>query len=227
MIKKTNQGFTLIELLVVIAIIGLVSSVISASLASARSKARDTKRVAEMRSIEKALAIYAVNHSGYVPDSSWHSVADADVNGNNAIECSGANKTNNDQLFALLVADKALASAPSADAMAAKGYCYVYITDAGVSGIAGISQMNMIAGAVYGVDGAQYVGRPILLAATATTKSRNATVGVLSENTKTLSGQNAFIGVTYGPGTTGVQLNIDLTAGTTYNTSPTFLEGSN
>lgn len=53
-----KRGFTLIELLVVIAIIGLLSSVVLASLSTARAKARDSKRRADMKNILTALQIY-------------------------------------------------------------------------------------------------------------------------------------------------------------------------
>ena len=43
-----QKGFTLIELLVVIAIIGSISSIIMASLNTARDKARDAKLFSEM-----------------------------------------------------------------------------------------------------------------------------------------------------------------------------------
>lgn len=49
-----NKGFTLIELLVVIAIIGLLTSVILASLSSAREKSRNTRRLADLHQIEIA-----------------------------------------------------------------------------------------------------------------------------------------------------------------------------
>lgn len=53
-----KSGFTLIELLVVIAIISLLSSVVLASLTSARVKTRDTKRAAEVTQIRNAILAY-------------------------------------------------------------------------------------------------------------------------------------------------------------------------
>lgn len=53
-----NKGFTLIELLVVIAIIGILSSVVLASLNSARVKGRDAKRVSDLSQLKLALELY-------------------------------------------------------------------------------------------------------------------------------------------------------------------------
>ena len=52
-----RQGFTLIELLVVIAIIGILSSVVLASLNSARKKARDARRVSDIKQVQLALEL--------------------------------------------------------------------------------------------------------------------------------------------------------------------------
>lgn len=55
---KKQKGFTLIELLVVIAIIGLLSTLAVVALNNARSKSRDAKRLADIKSIQTALEIY-------------------------------------------------------------------------------------------------------------------------------------------------------------------------
>lgn len=52
------RGFTLIELLVVIAIIGVLSSVVLGSLSIARTKARDTRRIEDIKQIQTALSLY-------------------------------------------------------------------------------------------------------------------------------------------------------------------------
>ena len=63
-----SRGFTLIELLVVIAIIGILSSVVLASLNSARSKARDAQRLSDIRQVQLALELYADSNGGAYPD---------------------------------------------------------------------------------------------------------------------------------------------------------------
>ncbi|MDP2665547.1 MAG: type II secretion system protein, partial [bacterium] len=68
-IKKMflNHGFTLIELLVVIAIIGVLSAVVMASMNTAREKARDAQRVANVNQIATAIALYETDSGGVPP----------------------------------------------------------------------------------------------------------------------------------------------------------------
>jgi len=65
MVYKKNRGFTLIELLVVIAIIGILSSVVLASLNTARQKSRDAKRISDVKQLQLALELYFDTNGGY------------------------------------------------------------------------------------------------------------------------------------------------------------------
>jgi len=61
-----SKGFTLIELLVVVAIIGLLASVILASLNTARGKARDAQRESNLQNIQIALEMYYDKYGTYL-----------------------------------------------------------------------------------------------------------------------------------------------------------------
>lgn len=63
--RNKNNGFTLIELLVVVAIIGLLSSIVFASLNSARAKARDAKRASDVHELKTALDMYFNDYGSY------------------------------------------------------------------------------------------------------------------------------------------------------------------
>lgn len=62
-----KAGFTLIELLVVIAIIGILSTATVVNLNVAKAKARDARRLSDMKNILLAIQIYYENNGQYPP----------------------------------------------------------------------------------------------------------------------------------------------------------------
>jgi prepilin-type N-terminal cleavage/methylation domain-containing protein len=60
-----KKGFTLIELLAVIAIIGLLSTLAVVALGSARQKARDSKRLSDLKQVQTALELYFTDTNAY------------------------------------------------------------------------------------------------------------------------------------------------------------------
>lgn len=82
-VNKQNKGFTLIELLVVIAIIGILASVVLASLRSSRESARDVRVKQELVSLSNQMELYRNANGSYGANGS-----DDDSNA-----CRGANAT--------------------------------------------------------------------------------------------------------------------------------------
>ncbi|MDB5190058.1 MAG: gspG [Parcubacteria group bacterium] len=121
---NTQRGFTLIELLVVIAIIGLLSSVVLASLNAARVKARDSERISNLVQIRSAIEAYANDHSGQYPVSNtWSST------------CGGWTVTTKDNAVPGLVAGKYIATLPEDPEVtrASNLCCYMYNSGGGTT----------------------------------------------------------------------------------------------
>lgn len=85
-----KKGFTLVELLVVISVIGLLSSVVFSSLNNARMKARDARRLSDIRQIQLALDLfydkygyfpYSPNCGDMIPNTGWCNSVQSTVNG--------------------------------------------------------------------------------------------------------------------------------------------------
>lgn len=69
--KFNKKGFTLIELLIVVAIIGLLATLAIISLTSAQSKARDTKRISDIKSLQSAVEMYYNDNNAYPVPTTW------------------------------------------------------------------------------------------------------------------------------------------------------------
>lgn len=92
--SRNNKGFTLIELLVVIAIISLLSSVVLASLNSARNKVKDAAIKEEVYQLSSLMAL---NYSDY-GDYCNLQVGWVNINGNCSTAFSGTYATKAQQI---------------------------------------------------------------------------------------------------------------------------------
>jgi len=79
--SASQKGFTILELVVVAGIIILILSIIASRLDVSRAKARDTKKVSELKTLQTALELYNL-------DSGYPKVAEGGLYTNSATESS-------------------------------------------------------------------------------------------------------------------------------------------
>jgi len=77
--NKIKKGFTLIELLVVVAIIGLLATLSIVALNTSRAKARDARRVADVKQIQTALELYYNDRNTYPSSISTDIASGTDI----------------------------------------------------------------------------------------------------------------------------------------------------
>ncbi len=64
--KKREQGFTIVELLIVIVVIGILALLVITTYAGIQAKARNSKRVSDVKSLQTQLEAY-FSQNGYYP----------------------------------------------------------------------------------------------------------------------------------------------------------------
>lgn len=117
--NSLKKGFTLIELLVVISIVSVLSSTVLVALEGAKAKGRDAQRISQIKEVQKALALYYLNHGAY-PDNVGAQAFDASIpqnwvgmmtplNNENLIKATFAQNDNTDSKFSFLI-KKAIAA---------------------------------------------------------------------------------------------------------------------
>lgn len=68
---NNKLAFTLIEILVAVAVIGIISTIAVVLLKGGKASSRDTRRVADIKSIQTALFMYRNDYGVYPTTAEW------------------------------------------------------------------------------------------------------------------------------------------------------------
>lgn len=149
--KINKKGFTLIELLVVIAIIGLLSTLAVVSLNNARQKARDAKRISDVKQVQTALELFYNDQNGYPTQDgvnlgeTGYECLDSVTGFDASADCSSGGGT----IY--------MAQVPENPTPTDSGGAYLYNSETQVLSTNGEYSIEYyVAGDVGGVDGAQW-----------------------------------------------------------------------
>lgn len=123
--KHSQSGFTLIELLVVVSIIGLIASITFISLVSVRRRARDSRRLADIHTIQTALNLYYAGHGAYpVHATPWTCLGHASTE-----SCWNGIFTGDDAVNAALLQDLPIIPDDPRNNTSCWGDAYAYYSD--------------------------------------------------------------------------------------------------
>ena len=113
--NSPKESFTLVELLVVVAILGLLAAILLPAINHARAKARDSRRMADIETIRKALEMQMTSEGFYLDSDGLES-------GNS--DCLDTNCTDCQKLV-----DNGYISALPSDPLGSSKQCYLINTD--------------------------------------------------------------------------------------------------
>lgn len=99
--QNKNRGFTLIELLVVIAIIGILASIVLASLNSARNRGKDASAKGSLSSVRAAFELY---YNGAGGNTYGAATASTVISGTNTVTVTPAGSCADAEVRKLLAA---------------------------------------------------------------------------------------------------------------------------
>ncbi len=72
-----KKGFTLVELMVVVAVIAILATALLVGLGGARKRARDARRVSDMKQVQNVLELYYAKVGTYPNVSTWEELANS------------------------------------------------------------------------------------------------------------------------------------------------------
>lgn len=125
--KTSKHGFTLIELLVVIAIIAFLTVAAMVTFNIVRMNGRDAKRVAEISTITRALAMYLNDSTiGYPTSTNGECLSQTSIIGAKLVAANVLAKVPTDPLWPT-AAPSTLDTITGAAASPSSNFCYFYV----------------------------------------------------------------------------------------------------